>query len=64
MKCVTETVQVTRGRSYFPRGPHFGQPWCKEQVETTGATSRMQFPEVSPYICATDLRTFTLQLHE
>jgi len=26
LKCVSETVQVTEGRKYFPRGLHVGQP--------------------------------------
>jgi len=26
LNCITETIQVTEGRQYFPRGPHVGQP--------------------------------------
>ena len=25
--CGTDSIQVTEGRKYFPRGPHVGQPW-------------------------------------
>jgi hypothetical protein len=25
--CIVETIQVTEGRRYFPRGPHVGQHW-------------------------------------
>jgi len=30
---ITETIQVNEGRKYFPRGPHFGQPWCTYFIE-------------------------------
>jgi len=26
LNCITETLQVTKGRKYFPPGPHVGQP--------------------------------------
>ena len=28
LNCITETIQVTKGRKYFPQGPHVVQPWC------------------------------------
>jgi hypothetical protein len=28
---VTDAVQETESRKYFPRGPHFGQPWRRPQ---------------------------------
>jgi hypothetical protein len=64
LNCVTENMQVTGGRRNFPRWPHVGQPCCTEPVETARAPSRTQFPEISPYICPADLRTFTPQLYE
>jgi hypothetical protein len=27
LNCITDTVQVTEGRKYFPQGPHFVQSW-------------------------------------
>jgi len=27
LNCITETIQVTEGRKYLPRGSHVGQPW-------------------------------------
>ena len=29
LKCVTETIQVTIERKYFPREPHVCQPCCR-----------------------------------
>jgi hypothetical protein len=26
LNCITETLQITEGRKYFPPGPHVGQP--------------------------------------
>jgi hypothetical protein len=29
LNCITETIQVTEGRKYFPREPYVGQPCFK-----------------------------------
>ena len=32
LNCITETIQVTEGRKYFPRGPRAGQPCIKARA--------------------------------
>jgi len=29
LNCITQTIQVTESRKYFPQGPHVGQHNCK-----------------------------------
>jgi hypothetical protein len=34
LNCITENIDVTKGRKYFPRWLHVGQPWCKPSKDT------------------------------
>ena len=45
---MTQTIQVTEGRKYFPRGPHVGQPWSTERFRrfiygNCNTTTNMRF---------------------
>ena len=46
LNCITETIQATEGRSYFPHGPHIGQRCLTSMPQPLSRSFRCDIPVV------------------